>query len=346
MTGSRPDGETQAELAKLKAEQEKAGEGRLAPRKVEAEREPAEQPSVVGSSRAIEVAISIRPELLPDGRIQICGETNLPPGTELAIGIAEDLLGGFQAYPTCSVIDGGKFRSVPVGPSGGLREGIYTVGVAMSHVRQQSPDVRQVVGENGEKLSGPLVKRDALGMSVRTSAGITIRDKSVIVVDPRETEEQVRRAQAAAVEEGKRKAEEQEAREREQANATVHVGYMSYRVWRTWWSDRLSSNQFLDSRPNAKWLFVELSVRNDDKKPRMVPPFKLVDEQGREYESSSEAALTEGAIGVIESLNPDVPKQGWIVFDVPQDRKYKLKVAGGFWSREDAYIPILPAPRQ
>ena len=27
---------------------------------------------------------------------------------------------------------------------------------------------------------------------------------------------------------------------------SVHVGYMTYAVWRSWWSNRLSDNQFLD----------------------------------------------------------------------------------------------------
>jgi hypothetical protein len=123
---------------------------------------------------------------------------------------------------------------------------------------------------------------------------------------------------------------------------TVGVGYTAYTVWRSWWSDRLSENEFLDERPNAMFLFVELSVRNDDKKARMVPPFTLVDENGAEYEASSAGWVVEGSIGVLESLNPSVSKQGSVVFDVPTGHRYHLKLSGGYWSIEDAYVQLTP----
>jgi hypothetical protein len=84
-----------------------------------------------------------------------------------------------------------------------------------------------------------------------------------------------------------------------------------------------------------------LSVRNDDKKPRNIPPFKLIDNRGAEYQTSSKAWGVEDNIGVIESLNPSVTKNGLIVFDVPKSRSYKLKVSGGYWSKEDALIEIV-----
>lgn len=123
---------------------------------------------------------------------------------------------------------------------------------------------------------------------------------------------------------------------------SVHVDYTTYAVWQSWWSNRLSDNQFLDQRPNAAYLFVELTVRNDDKKARIVPPLKLVDENGAEYEASSDGWAVEGAIGILESLNPSVSKQGFIVFDVPRERSYKLKLSGGYWSSEYAYVQLAP----
>lgn len=123
---------------------------------------------------------------------------------------------------------------------------------------------------------------------------------------------------------------------------TVHVGYTSYAISRSWWSNRLSNNQFLNQRPNAMYLFVEMTVRNNDKKARMVPPFKLVDENAAEYETSSNGWAIEGSIGIIQSLNPSVSKHGFVIFDVPKDKKYRLKLSGGFWSAEDAYVQINP----
>jgi hypothetical protein len=123
---------------------------------------------------------------------------------------------------------------------------------------------------------------------------------------------------------------------------TVHVGYTSYAAWRSWWSKRLSDNQYLDNKPDAMFLFVELSVRNNDKKARTIPPFKLIDENGAEYETSSKAWSIEHSIGALDSLNPSVRKQGIIVFDVPTNNTYKLKVSGGYWSEEDALILLSP----
>lgn len=134
------------------------------------------------------------------------------------------------------------------------------------------------------------------------------------------------------------KNEKQEYVERD----NIHVGYTSYVVWRSWWSNQLSENQFLNQKPNAVFLFVELTVRNDDKKPRMIPPFTLLDESGAEYQASSHGWAVEGSIGLIESLNPEVKKQGFVVFDVPKNKNYRLKLSGGFWSLKDAYVQLAP----
>ena len=124
-------------------------------------------------------------------------------------------------------------------------------------------------------------------------------------------------------------------------NDTVNIGYTSYAVWRAWWSDRLSNNEFLNEAPDAFYLFIELTVRNDDKKARSIPPFKLVDENGAEYQTGKGWSV-EGSIGVLDSLNPGVQKRGFIVFDVPSNHRYKLKVSGGYWSAADALIEIVP----
>ena len=123
---------------------------------------------------------------------------------------------------------------------------------------------------------------------------------------------------------------------------TVHIGYTAYVVWRSWWSSKLSDNQFLDAKPNAMFLFIELTVRNDDKQARTIPPFKLIDENGAEYETDSKGWAVEGSLGILDSLNPEVKKQGFIVFDVPQNHSYKLKVSGGYWSGKTGLIEISP----
>ena len=123
---------------------------------------------------------------------------------------------------------------------------------------------------------------------------------------------------------------------------TVHIGYTSYAVWSSRWSSKLSDNKFLDEQPDAMFLFINLTVRNDDKKARTIPPFKLIDENGAEYETSSKGWAVKDSLGLLESLNPDVSKQGILIFDVPKNHDYKLEVSGGYWSSEDAFIKINP----
>lgn len=123
---------------------------------------------------------------------------------------------------------------------------------------------------------------------------------------------------------------------------TVSVGYTSYAVWKSWWATKLSDNEFMDQKPDATFLFVKLTVRNNDKKARTIPPFKLIDENGAEYDTTSKAWAVKDAIGVLDDLNPGVQKDGIVVFDVPKTHTYKLKVSGGFWSTEDGLINLSP----
>lgn len=121
---------------------------------------------------------------------------------------------------------------------------------------------------------------------------------------------------------------------------TAHVGYTSYAVWKAFYKNQLSDNQYLNQAADATYLFVDLTVRNDDTKARTIPPFKLIDENGSEYETSSKAWSVDGSIGVLDSLNPGVEKRGYIVFDVPRGKHYKLKISGGYWSSDEALVSL------
>ena len=85
---------------------------------------------------------------------------------------------------------------------------------------------------------------------------------------------------------------------------------------------------------------LKLFVYNNDKSASVVPPFKLVDAEGREYEESSKGMLLSNSFGALKNLNPDVSSIGIVVFDVPHDRNYALRVSGGFASSETALIDL------
>ncbi|MFH0995764.1 MAG: DUF4352 domain-containing protein [Pseudomonadota bacterium] len=122
---------------------------------------------------------------------------------------------------------------------------------------------------------------------------------------------------------------------------TVSIGYTSYEVLKCEWRSSLSNNKYLEQKPDAEYLFLEIVITNNDKKPRTIPAFKLIDENGSEYETCSKAWRVKDYIGSLESLNPGVSKRGIIVFDVPSDNTYNLKVSGGFWSKETALIEVV-----
>ncbi len=121
---------------------------------------------------------------------------------------------------------------------------------------------------------------------------------------------------------------------------TAHVGYTSYAVWKAFYRNQLSDNPYINQPPDAAYLFVDLTVRNDDTKARTIAPFKLIDENGAEYETSSKAWSVDGSIGVLDSLNPSVEKRGYIVFDVPRGKHYKLEISGGYWSSDKALVDL------
>jgi hypothetical protein len=120
---------------------------------------------------------------------------------------------------------------------------------------------------------------------------------------------------------------------------TVSVGNMSYTVNEAWWSDKLSNNPLLNKKPDARFLFIRLSVSNDGNKPKDIPSFKLIDSRGREHGTSNKAWRVEDGLGS-DSLNPGVTKSGFIVFDVDEIEDYKLKITGGLWSSDYALVEV------
>jgi hypothetical protein len=118
------------------------------------------------------------------------------------------------------------------------------------------------------------------------------------------------------------------------------VGGLSFRVLKSEWVETLSAKKVLDKRPDASFLSILLTVRNDGKAPMTIPSFGLIDEGEAEYETFEKGWLIDNWLGRLERLNPGVGRSGVIVFDVPQAHRYRLKVLGGLWSQEYALIEL------
>lgn len=121
---------------------------------------------------------------------------------------------------------------------------------------------------------------------------------------------------------------------------TVHVGYWSYCVWGYEWTYKLSDNLFLNQDPDYTYLKINITARNNAKDSSILPQLKLIDNKGNEYDQTSKAFAVENGFNILESINPTLTKQGYIFFDVPSKKQYKLKLSGGNLSSEYAYVTI------
>lgn len=131
-----------------------------------------------------------------------------------------------------------------------------------------------------------------------------------------------------------------------QTGETVQVENLGYQVKESYFTKTLSKNQYTNQPPDAMYLFVQVAVANGNKEAYTIPQLKLVDEQNAEYDSTSKAFAVEGALGMMDQLNPGVAKAGYVIFDVPAGKKYKLKISGGMWSAKYALIELSPTNKK
>lgn len=113
-----------------------------------------------GSAFALNVTLSAK----SDGSTTptIVGTTNLPDGVELMFTLEKSGI-NYRAQ-TKAIVNGGTFRAGPFSQSySGLQKGTYKLDVSMSGARHQSAAVQKVIGSNGEKLTGAVVKKSDFG---------------------------------------------------------------------------------------------------------------------------------------------------------------------------------------
>lgn len=128
------------------------------------------------------VMVEIEIDFSQAKRPVLTGKTNLPDGTELMTSVqgeTSDFFGQDRA-----AVENGSFRAGPFGPTSGLVNGKYVAGVGMPLPRLQSESVKSVIGENGENLKGPIVRRGALGLGATVSV-----DKEFQIGDEAQIEE-------------------------------------------------------------------------------------------------------------------------------------------------------------
>lgn len=108
-----------------------------------------------------------------------------------------------------------------------------------------------------------------------------------------------------------------------------------------------SDNQFIDAvTTDGKFIVVDATLTNNasDAKTFSSMMFKIVDEQGRNFEALTDANLMmilEDQNLFLESVNPGMSRTGVFVFEVPADvETYSLEISGGLWSGSKTVIRL------
>ena len=112
----------------------------------------------------------------------------------------------------------------------------------------------------------------------------------------------------------------------------VPAGYLGYKVFGSWFSDRGAGSD----------LYVDLAIVNTDKKERAVAPLKLIDETGKEYALSEKSPAKGEGVLKIGKISPNVSKRAIALFEVPKGHEYKLKIPG-FSATDEVQIALQPA---
>lgn len=107
------------------------------------------------------VQLNAEASLTTDRKILIKGMSNLPDGSALLVSVSNATT-GFMATDDSKVLEG-TFSAGPFGPDTGIATGDYIIEIVMTGLDWQPNNVKTAIGNNGERLSGPLVKEDSWG---------------------------------------------------------------------------------------------------------------------------------------------------------------------------------------
>lgn len=104
-------------------------------------------------------------------------------------------------------------------------------------------------------------------------------------------------------------------------------------------SKQVGDNQFSTTKASGVFKVIKVTIENNQKDAITIDgnSFKLIDDQGREFNYSSEAQLAlissvneKYESFFLEQLNPGLSKTGYLVFDVPKDAKgFTMEARGG-----------------
>lgn len=123
---------------------------------------------------SLEVDLTIGATVNEDRTVSVTAESNVPDGTELGASVSQR--GGFTAQDSAALRNG-EAASGPFSDKGNpVAPGAYDVSVTMPIARNQPDEVRAVMGDGGQNLTGPLVGEE----SITGVAVVSISDQLVV----------------------------------------------------------------------------------------------------------------------------------------------------------------------
>lgn len=128
-------------------------------------------------SQELAVSLVLQTQIGTDKRVTVSGETNLPEGTSLMISVSDVVTGEGMGQAKTLVASDGKYYSEKIGPLSGLKDGQYNASVTMPIARVQPESVRRLIGNDGEHLKGPLVKKGRFGVTVEADVKFAVGGK-------------------------------------------------------------------------------------------------------------------------------------------------------------------------
>lgn len=125
----------------------------------------------------------------------------------------------------------------------------------------------------------------------------------------------------------------------------IEVGNFSYLVNDAKFAKTIG-NEFSQQTADGIFLIVSVTFRNNDNEEHTLDNsfFKLTDEAGTEFSSSSEGTTALEMSGketlFLKQCNPHITKSGLIVFEVPDKKVYDIHLSGGFWNGKTAVVKL------
>jgi hypothetical protein len=125
----------------------------------------------------------------------------------------------------------------------------------------------------------------------------------------------------------------------------IEVGNFSYVVNSAKFAKTIGG-EYSQKTADGVFLIVNVTFRNNDNEEHTLDNsfFKLTDEAGTEFSSSSEGETALEMSGqetlFLKQCNPHIAKSGLLVFEVPDKKVYDIHLSGGFWNGKTAVVKL------